>query len=110
MREKKEANVQIGQQVRKARESAHMTQEKLAEKLDCSPQYVSDLERGVVGVSIPMLKNLCLILGVSSDYILFAVESSDRLSALTDRCRVLTDEQFRLLVEIIGKYVEAVTL
>ncbi len=110
MREKKEINVQIGVQVRKAREKAHMTQEKLSEKLDCSPQYVSDLERGVVGLSIPMLKNLCLSLGVSSDSILFGAENRKDFEAIADKCRGLSDEQFLLLTEIIEKYVEAVCL
>ena len=110
MREKKEVNVQIGTRIRFARERSNMTQEQLAEKLDCSPQFVSDLERGVVGLSIPTLKKLCLSLCVSSDSILFA-ETPDRgYSALEEKCRSLTDAQYKLLSEIIGKYIEAVRL
>ena len=48
MREKKEINVQIGEQIKLARENAKLTQEQFAERIDVSPQYVSDLERGVV--------------------------------------------------------------
>ena len=70
--DKKELNTQIGIQVRAARDKAGLTQEALAEKLDCTAQYISDLERGVTGISIPMLKTLCLRLGISSDSILFA--------------------------------------
>ena len=109
MREKKEINVQIGLQVRKARENANMTQEGLAERLDRSPQYVSDLERGVVGLSVPTLKNLCLILGASSDSILFAAEDKRNLDALADKCRILSDEQFRLLMGIVSNFIEAVS-
>ena len=110
MREKKELNVQIGSQVRIARERMKMTQEQLAEKLERSPQFVSDIERGVVGVSIPTLKNLCLALGVSSDSILFAKASGRGYDAINEKCRSLSDEQFKLLLDIIGKYVEAVNL
>ena len=53
MREKKEINIQIGEQVRIAREQAKLTQEQFAERIEVSPQYISDLERGVVGISIP---------------------------------------------------------
>ncbi len=60
MREKKEINIQIGEQVKKAREQASLTQEQLAEQIEVSPQYVSDLERGVVGISIPTLKSYVL--------------------------------------------------
>ena len=110
MREKKEANVQIGLRVRDARERSKMTQEQLAEKLECSPQFISDLERGVVGLSIPTLKGLCLVLGISSDSILFGEAPERGYAALEDKCRALPDEQFRLLSEIIEKYIEAVKL
>ena len=110
MREKKEVNVQIGSQVRIARERMKMTQEQLAEKLERSPQFVSDIERGVVGVSIPTLKNLCLALGVSSDSILFAEISGRGYDAINEKCRSLSDEHFKLLLDIIGKYIEAINL
>ena len=71
MRVKKEHNIQIGEQIKAAREQAKLTQEQLSERVDVSPQYISDLERGVVGISIPTLKRLCTILGVSSDQLLF---------------------------------------
>ena len=110
MREKKEINVDIGARARQAREQANMTQERLAERLECSPQFISDMERGVVGISLSTLKKLCRTLGVSSDNILFGAESETALNALADRCRVLTKEQFAILVEIIDKYIEGVTL
>ena len=110
MREKKEINVQIGSRVRDAREQSKMTQEQLAEKLDCSPQFISDLERGVVGLSIPTLKGLCLALGVSSDSILFETMPKRGYNAIEEKCRLLSDEQFKLLSEIIQRYIEAVNL
>lgn len=110
MREKKEINVQIGVQVRIARERMKMTQEQLAEKLECSPQFISDIERGVVGISIPTLKSLCLALGVSSDSILFAAAPRRGYDAINEKCRSLSDEQFGLLLEIIDKYIEAINL
>ena len=110
MREKKEINIEIGVRVRQAREQARMTQERLAERLECSPQFISDMERGVVCISLSTLKKLCLTLGVSSDSILFGTESETTLDALADRCRVLSKEQFIILGEIIDKYIEAVTL
>ena len=55
MREKKEINIQIGERVKSAREQAKLTQEQLAERIEVSTQYVSDLERGVVGISIPTI-------------------------------------------------------
>ena len=109
MREKKEINVQIGKQVKLAREKSRLTQEQLAEQLECTPQYLSDLERGVVGISVALLKRLCVVLGVSSDDILFAEESKNALETNEEKGRVLSDRQFQLLVEIVDRYIEAVS-
>lgn len=110
MREKKQINIQIGEQVRIAREQAKLTQEILAEKIEVSPQYISDLERGVVGIALPTLKRLCSVLGVSSDQILFGVQTQDRGAILANVCNTLTDEQFALLTQMVNCYVKAVGL
>lgn len=104
----KEINMRIGQQVKRAREGARLTQEQLSEILDCSPQYISLLENGRYGISVKMLRKLCLALNVSSDSILFSDSSRNSLEIISHKCGGLTDEQFRLLMEIIDRYVEAV--
>lgn len=109
MRTKKESNIQIGERIKESREGTHLTQEQLAERIDVSPQYISDLERGVVGVSIPTLKRLCIALGVSSDRILFGAEE-DIHTAIADKCRGLSPEQFRLLMEIAERFTLAVEI
>lgn len=110
MRIKKEINIQIGEQIKTARERAKLTQEQFSELVNVSPQFISDLERGVVGISITTLKRACTVLGISSDQILFGTESNDRSILLADKCKNLTDEQYRLLVEIATKFIEAVNL
>lgn len=110
MREKKEINIQIGEQVKKAREQASLTQEQLAEQIEVSPQYVSDLERGVVGISIPTLKKLCSVLYVTSDQILFADRPENDVTAIANKCRMLPEEQFSILSDIINKFIEAINL
>lgn len=107
MRTKKDINIHIGEQVRLAREEAHLTQEQLAERVEVSPQYISDVERGVVGVSLTTLKRLCVSLGVSSDRILFGQDGEGH-AVIAEKCRALTKEQFLLLLEIVDRYVQAV--
>ena len=109
MRVKKEINIQIGERIRFAREQNKITQEQLAEIIEVSPQYISDLERGVVGISIPTLKKACLAMHTSSDYILFG-EPSDGLEAeIIEILRTLPPKQANLLRDIIQKYTEAIT-
>ena len=108
MRIKKELNIQIGEQIKAAREQSKLTQEQFAERIDVSPQYVSDLERGVVGASIATLKSICTVLGVSSDQILFGDETENRAAAIAEKCKSLSEKQYMILSEIISKYVEAI--
>lgn len=108
MRMKKDINVQVGDQIKAARERARLTQEQFAERIDVSPQFVSDLERGVVGISLATLKRTCSVLGVSSDQILFGKETEERAVLLAERCKGLSDEQFAAMVEIVGKCCELV--
>ena len=61
----------IGSNIRAARMRADLTQEKMSEMIGVTPQYLSDLERGLVGTSIPTLIRICTELNVSSDFILF---------------------------------------
>ena len=107
---KNEMNEAIGLQIKKAREGARLTQEELSEILDCSPQYVSLLENGRYGISLKMLRRLCEALNVSSDSILFPNQGRNCLDIISYKCSDLSDEQFRLLIEIINRYIEAVTL
>ena len=109
MREKKEINIQIGEQVRIAREQAKLTQEQFAERIEVSPQYISDLERGVVGISIPTLKRACVALGVTSDQLLFGAVSENRNAAIEKRCCNLSDNDFRALLDIIDTFSTAIT-
>lgn len=108
MRVKKEINIQIGERIKAAREQAGRTQEQLAEAIEVSPQYVSDLERGVVGISIPTLKRLFTCLGVSSDQILFDRQTEAYAAAIGEKCRSLSESQFRMVLDIIDRVLSAV--
>lgn len=108
MRVKKQINVEVGNQIKIAREMAKLTQEQFSEQIEVSPQYVSDLERGVVGVSLSTLRKACIVLGVSSDQIIFGSAKTDRQSAISNRCNALTDTQFKHLLNIMDHYIAAV--
>lgn len=111
MREKKEINIEIGGQVKIAREEAKLTQEQLAERIDVSPQYISDLERGVVGISLATLRRLCVTLGISADQILFGkTRLEGDFSALERKCRDLSEEQYQLLLGMVDRFVAAIEL
>ena len=61
----------IGARIRTQREYMGLTREQLAEKIEITPKFCSDIELGVKGMSIPTLCKFSLFLGLSTDYILF---------------------------------------
>jgi len=110
MREKKEINVKIGSQIKQARESAGLTQDRFAELVALAPKNVSDIERGVVGISIGSLVRVCETLSISSDEILFGGAVGNDASVIAERLSRLTPEQFRIAVDVINKLFEAFAL
>lgn len=67
---------EIGKRIRKQREYLGYTREAFAEKLDVTPKFCSDIELGLKGISVTTLCNLCHVLMLSSDYILFGSTES----------------------------------
>ena len=114
MKEKKPINVEIGQNIKRLRESAGMTQENFAELVSLGVKHISAIECGAVGISLSTMKRICGVLSVSSDALLFApadrAEQTAReaeLQYLTARLSRLTDREFRAVKEVLDKVLEA---
>ena len=60
----------IGVRIKNARLTNELTQEKLAELANISPQHVSHVENGGTKLSLPCLVAICNALGVTSDKML----------------------------------------
>lgn len=71
MNDKNHVQQMIGNNLRNYRLSMKMTQEELSEKAGISTSFLANLERGIKGMSIHSLRELCSALGVSADYLLF---------------------------------------
>ena len=111
MKNKKEINVQIGDQIRKAREERGLTQEKFAELIGKTPQFISDMERGVSGVSMETLKTICECLCITSDSILFSNRpkgADNIIESVIARLRLMPPEQLEGLEQIINAYEYAI--
>jgi transcriptional regulator with XRE-family HTH domain len=54
----------LGETIREYRKRAGLNQEKLAEKADLHPGYVSQVERGVKTISVDALLRIAKVLGV----------------------------------------------
>ncbi len=103
MEKKKVENVQIGLRVKQAREAAGLTQERLSEMMGVTAQYLSGVERGAVGLSVPVLLRLCSILLVSSDYILMGDAEYSDVTGITARLSRLPSGHIHNVEEILNR-------
>ena len=113
MRKKVDDNMyNIGPNIRAARKRADLTQEKLSESIGVTPQYLSDLERGLVGASIPTLIRICTSLNVSADFILFgsSSETDDAHSTLIEKIQRLPQHKAEMLERSIDLFLAAMEM
>jgi len=69
--------IMIGRRIKDRRRKLGITQEVLAEKLDISVKHLSDVERGVKGLSIENLVFVGEFLGMDMNYLILGDAESD---------------------------------
>lgn len=96
---------QIGKRIKMCRKQKHLTQEKLAERIDVSSHYIYELERGVRSMSLYTLNDLANCLEVSIDYLLYGKRNTyfdeppkDELSVILQD---LPDDQRDRLADLV---------
>ncbi|MCD7812275.1 MAG: helix-turn-helix transcriptional regulator [Ruminococcus sp.] len=71
----------MGARIRSQRELLGYTREQLAERLEVSSKFCSDIELGIKGMSLNTLAKLSDILHLSTDFILFGEQDADAAKA-----------------------------
>ena len=94
----------IGERIKKVRKSREMTQESMAEKLNVSIGYVSQVERGITKISLDLLGAISSILDY--DIASFVSESANNSNAYLEsefkrEFGKLSKSKKRLVLEII---------
>ena len=110
MRAKKEINIQIGNEIRIARERAGLTQAKFGEMMSLDTKNVSDIERGVTGIKIATLKRICENLSISSDTILFGDKHKNDTDYISEKLKLIPRDKFLIIEDLINKLFEAFNL
>ena len=68
--------IEIGKRIAECRRDKKFTQDELANRLGITAQALSQYERGIRYPDIGILKALCILLGVSSDYLIGLKDST----------------------------------
>jgi len=103
-------NKKIGARVRAQREFLGITREGLCDFVSISPQFLSEIERGVKGVSAETLYKLCEGLGMSADYVLLGKENTADVSAIIKTLSTLDDKYIPLAEDMLKTFYKAIAL
>lgn len=94
----------IGKRIKQARKAKGLTQEQLAEQLDVSVGYVSQIERGITKPNLEMLSAVCDQLGCALDVLLTGCSTNQPAylsDELYEKCRALSEKEKRKALQII---------
>lgn len=97
----------IGQRIKAVRKERKFTQEYLAERLDVSCQHISDIERGLNGMSVPALMEICKILEIDADYLLFGTVTRAENNPINSIMSRMTPQQSLHAEEILTAYAKS---
>ena len=99
----------IGKRIQEQRKAAGLTQERMAERLDVSVGYVSQLERAITKVNLETLAKISVITGCDISYFLTGVTpaQTDYLQReLNEKFSRLTPEYKRFLLKMLNQLLE----
>lgn len=101
-------NTLLGQRIREQRKAKGWTMEQLAEKVELSPNYVGDLERGVKIPSLETFIRIVEVLDVSADVLIrdsVAPASYVADDELNRKLQQLTPGQKKAATDILNAYI-----
>lgn len=100
---------EIGLRLRRKREDAGYTREKLGELCSLSPRFIANIELGDSTFSLDSLMTVCRVLSCSSDYLLFGdsvdsgawTETVSKLTQLDLKYQEAVNKTIQGLIEAI---------
>lgn len=95
---------EIGKRLRTARKECRFTQEELAERVGVGSQHISDIERGLTGMSVGTFIDICSELNADANYILFGISSPKSESPVSKLLRGLSQTQITNAEKILEYY------
>ncbi|MCI8623816.1 MAG: helix-turn-helix transcriptional regulator [Provencibacterium sp.] len=104
---KKPQYIKMGQRFREAREAKGWTRSQLAEKMELSVEFITDLELGNSGIRLDRFASLCQLLNVNAHTALFgSVEQLPTLSHLETMLANRDIEDVRRVTAMLEAVVE----
>lgn len=99
----------IGARIKETRKEAGKTQEWLAEQIDVSVGYISQIERGITKISLETLSEICTVLDGDMSYLVAgtATEQNGYLKdEISDKFTLLSERDKKIIIELINSMIK----
>ena len=97
----------IGKRIKQARLAKKYTQEFVANKIGVGKQHISDIERGLAGMSVSSLLDILRILECDADYILLGKLTTNPNNPINKIILNMNQEQRMYAEEFLKVYAKA---
>jgi transcriptional regulator with XRE-family HTH domain len=98
-------NAILGARIRNLRETKGLTQEQIAEKMNCTRQKYARLEKGLVDISYASLTTVAQILGIAIEEITSVVDStSQELPLFRGDASLAQDDKFMYIHNMLDTF------
>ena len=92
--------VAVGKRIKVARKNLRLTQDKLAERLDISNTYMSEIERGKSICSLETIVKFAKELNMSLDYLIFGISESNIDYGFKELLKEISEEDYNLFFNL----------
>lgn len=91
---------EMGERIKIGRKSLGITQEKLSEKIDVSPSYISEIERGTSICSLEVLVEISEVLNLNLDNLVNGMNESNADTTFSEILKNIPKKNQKLYIDI----------
>lgn len=91
---------EMGKRIKEVRNKIGITQEKLAEQIDVSPSYISEIERGTSICSLAVLVSISEILETNIDYLINGINETNIDYSFSEILKDIPKKEHKLYINI----------
>lgn len=92
--------VEIGKRIKCKRKENNFTQEKLAEIINVSPSYISEIERGGSICSLATITNIAYALQTNLDYLVYGITIDNSSKTFTEILKSIPSNNHSLFLNL----------
>lgn len=97
-------NAILGARIRALRESKGLTQEHVAEEMNCTRQKYARIEKGLIDISYASIVTIAAVLGVESREITSATDNNENQPLFRKDTMINNDDKFEYISEMINNF------